>query len=215
MEAAWQVDHWHYAVTSMQRLAGDNDAQVRSAFDGPILLQGSPEAAQFLAQVQAALAAARPQKAALDAAYQADLRRAVRLGTTYKGQLVHGKNTLPAEARFVAAAPNASAGAVQMEFRVPPGYVYRCAVRLADSPPVGMDSDGGSGPKEDLALGYLGVTDPKFNAITSPSADFRAATMAWGADGKCWLHVQDGRLSGNMTMHDFQPPYFFSGQQAP
>ena len=70
-------------------------------------------------------------------------------------------------------------------------------------------------PKADLALGYLGVTDPKHNSVFSPSGDFRSATMSKESDDYFWLRVQDHRLEGNMTLADFTPPYFFSGQEAP
>ena len=223
MSAEWQVDHWQYAVQSLQTPTDMENGQPRGEYgDAPVLVEGSMEAARFMGQIKTSLEAAKPKKAALEGSYHADLLAATRPGANYRGQLTHGKNVLPAEARFLAAVPTDDPGTVRMEFRLfHPDYVYLCTVKLAGSPPVsamdpkGAPTDGSIVFKADLAGAYLRVTDPKFDPISSPTADFRTSAAAPCAESYFWLNVHDHHLTGNMTLYDFKPPFFFSGQEAP
>lgn len=230
LSAEWQVDHWNYEIVSLQKPADDKPGKLRSEYTGPLLIQGSPEAERYQKLIRDNLDAARAKKAALDAAYQADLRAATAPGTTYQGTLTHGKNVLRTEARFLAAAAGDEPNAVRMEFRLPEaGYTYLCAVRLASSPPVPLapandtaevreelfGNGGKPAPKADLALRYLHITDPKSARPNTPAVDFRQAAIGFAADPQFWLSIEHGHLTGKMTPYDFHPPYFFDGQAVP
>lgn len=230
LSAEWQVDHWDYAVIDLQAPPPDEPGDLRSQYRGPILIQGTQEADRYQALIRDGLTAARAKKAALDAAYQADLRTATQPGTTYQGTLTHAKNVIHTEARFLAAAAGDEPNAVRMEFRLPEaGYTYLCAVRLATSPPVELapandtaevraelfGNHGKPAPKADLALRYLHITDPKSARPNTPASDFRQAAIGFAADKQFWLSIQDGHLAGKMTPYDFHPPYFFDGRIVP
>ena len=60
MAAEWQVDHWLYSVVDMA-LPEEDSGRFRSAYPGPVLIQGEPAAERFIAASKAAIAAAKPK----------------------------------------------------------------------------------------------------------------------------------------------------------
>ena len=99
LAAEWQVDHWQFSILEMP--TPEAHGKFRAAFTGPVLVDGEPAAAQFLATTQAAIAEAKPKKAAIEAAYEADLVKATRPGTLYRGQVSVGSSVVAAEIRFL------------------------------------------------------------------------------------------------------------------
>lgn len=237
MSAAWQVDHWHYAVTSLQApTTDDGDGKLRSQYKDPLLIQNSPEAARFLAQAQAA----RTQHAAIEATYQEDLRRATQPGTLYRGQLRYQGKAAAAEVRF-AAPPAGSdpATEVLLELRLPEApdlaftYLARRAKRLPlrlDAPTADASTDAEEAtptptprkaeplPKGDLTLRFVAATGQSQTGAprgTVPG-EFLHVTRLFVQPGLVTLSVHDGRLEGQLNGYPTNHTDFvLSVQQSP
>ena len=58
------------------------------------MVQGSPEAAHFFQAERDAIAQAKAKKDAIEGRYADDLAKAVKPGTTYRGQISHPRGIL-------------------------------------------------------------------------------------------------------------------------
>ena len=135
MAAEWQVDHWQFSVVDMTLPA--DDGQFRSAFTGPVLIQGEPDTERLLVTTKAAIAEAKPKKAAIEAAYEDDLAKATRLGTLYRGQVSRGSSIIAAEVHFLEP-PTSDHQTARFEVRMPsaPSYVFTYTAKLAKEMPI-------------------------------------------------------------------------------
>ncbi len=231
LAAEWQVDHWNYEVVDLQPPA-DDQGWPRAHYPEPVLVQGSPEAAQFLAKVQAAVAAAKPPQAAIEAAYRADLLAATPPGTRFVGQLRYGGSTVPAEVRL--SAPPAGADPQQevgLEVRLPntPGeaftYLAQRAQRLPLHPTVAMNADEttpvltpeGAEPlaQGDLTLHLVRASGkPAHTDMVASQLLLVTQTNAQPANVTLQVHAGrlEGRLNGSGTA---QSAFVLSVQQSP
>ena len=96
--AEWQVDHWYFSPVNW---TFPQIGSPRSAFPGSTMVQGSPEAAHFFQAEREAIAQAKAKKDAIESRYADDLAKAVKPGTTYRGQISHPRGILPCEVRFI------------------------------------------------------------------------------------------------------------------
>ena len=224
MSAAWRVDHWQFAV---QELAmPEDEGHMRSEYMGPILVQGDPATARFVATAKAEIAQAKPRKEAIERRYQEDLRRATQPGTLYKGQISRRGKTMDAEIQFTAPAPGAGAGVARFELRLPAsGFVYTCTAKLAEGVPnmplsPSADDDaalnfGRTTQKGDVLINYEHIKDPRFNPANGLANDFRSY-MIGDAAAKDKLvsilnHCMTGLIAGDEVEHGFT----LTAQQSP
>ena len=208
--AEWQVDHWLFTVEDLS-LPEDN-GRFRSAFTGPILIQGDPETARFVAAGKAANAQARPRKEAIERAYRDDLLKATAPGTLYRGQMSYRGKAMPVEVRFTTP-PGGDPGLARFELRLPAsGYVYTCSAKLAkgipNMPAPAARTDDAvyravePETKGDLTVNYEHVVEPpKFDPGDYPASEFR---YAWKNAQDVLLSVRNHRLEGKMALDN--PP---------
>ena len=207
MRAEWQVDHWNYTVTDAPLPANDGGT-LRSGFSGPFLIQGSQEAEQFLAKAKASIDAAKTQRAAIEAAYCADLLQATAPGVLYRGQLRHQGKFTAAEVRFAAPpAGTESQQTVQLEVRLPDAAdeSFTYLVRRAERLPLSLFA-----PTTDAAR----VTKRLPAALSRPVADtskaanndaiptLQKAAFALTGDLKLSLVKASGKQTYNGTVPD-------------
>ena len=233
MSAEWQVDHWNYALESLQPPA-DDGSKLRNEYAGPVLVQGNPEAEQFLAKVKASVATAKTQQAAIEAAYRADLLKATQPGTLFRGQLRYHGGTAPVEVRLTP--PPAGTDPqqeVQLELRLPntPGesftYLAQRAKRLPLRPAALAETNGtlptltleGTEPlpKGDLTLSFVDCTG-KLGVLndTVPVA-FLQINRGNSQPGSVTLQIHDGNLEGRLNGYlDMESASFMlSARQSP
>ena len=134
LAAEWQVDHWRFFPVDLDFPEAD---MPWSSFQVPNVILGSQAAEAFLTAARAAIIQAKTKKAAINASYTADLEKATRPGTIYKGQINHLGSVVPAEARFMAS-PTEDPQVVGLEVRLPatPGEVFTYSVDLAKQVPL-------------------------------------------------------------------------------
>ncbi len=163
--AEWQMDHWEFSIMDMPTPA--DDGKLRSAFTGPVLVEGEPATERYIAVTKSAIAEAKPKKAAIEAAYEDDLIKAMRPGTLYRGQVSRGGSVVPAEVHFLETG-TADQQIARFEVRLPnsPGYVFTFTAKLARQVPihpipVARDDDAAPQsnddepvPKTDLTVGF-------------------------------------------------------------
>lgn len=218
----WQVDRWQYAFSDLELPESESEGQPRSAYSGPILIQGEPATERYVAAARAAIARARPKKEAIERKYQEDLAQATRAGTLYKGQLSRRGKTMPAEVRFVAA-PGGDPGLARFELLLPAtGYVYTCSARRAGSVPnLPVVPPGGEGesaerseaaPRGDLSVNYESVKEPRFN-LASELANDLLYSRAEIKDATLDFHGQE--LHGTLVNMDPHPGFVLSAQRSP
>ena len=220
LAAEWQVDHWQFSVEDAT-LPKDDGGKFRSEFSGPILIQGDAATDHYVAAAKAAVAQARPKKAAIERRYQEDLAKATQPGTTYKGSITHGSSTMPAEVRFVAP-PESSPGFARFEMRLPAtGYVYTASARLATQMPnlpaapanaSAHEATGGSEtiPQVDMTISYEDIHIPKPVPINEFATDFMYHARDT-RDG--FLNVRDHQLKGQVGTFAFGPGFVLTAQQ--
>ncbi len=155
--------------------------QPRSSFTGSYVIKGSHEAEAFLAAEREAIDQVKPKQAAIDSSYAADLVKATRLGTIYRGQVSMGNTAVPAEVRFVEP-PTSDEQFAQFEVRLPsaPGNLYVYTAKLAKRMPIHpapapgdndltpTPDDLASTPKADLTVGLLRASGKEIVASTIP-----------------------------------------------
>ena len=161
MTAEWQVDHWQFSILELQLPqlpAGEGNP--RASFRRPILIQGDLVTERILAAAKAAISEAKPKKVAIEGSYQADLIRATRPGTIYKGQISRGGSTMAAEVQFTEPTGN-DPSLARCELRLPSsGYIYTCSAKLAKRIPIQPASLTGSEGNRRLTLYHPAETKP-------------------------------------------------------
>ena len=227
MTAEWQVDHWQFSVLELQ--LPDGDGNPRASFTGPILIQGDPVTERILATAKAAISEAKPKKAAIEGSYQADLIRATRPGTIYKGQISRDKSTMVAEVQFTEPIGN-DPSLARCELRLPPsGYIYTCSAKLAKRIPIqpaALTSSEGvvatpvavePAPQGDLTLHYERVSEPKLNPANTFANALRGYIRSEAATGleDVPLSLRDHHLEGKVAALDFGPGFVLSARQSP
>ena len=137
--AEWQVDHWNFYAVDLDIPKVGNP---RSAFNGPTMVQGSPETADFFKIERDAIAQAKGKKDAIESRYADDLAKATKPGTTYRGQISHPRGILPCEVRFLNT-PGVDPQMAMFEVRLPqePSYQLVYTAKLALQVPLNMPAD--------------------------------------------------------------------------
>ena len=222
MTAEWQVDHWEFSVGDAA-LPADDGSQFRSAFTGPVLIQGDPATDRFVTAAKAAVAEAKPKRQAIEKAYQEDLRKATQPGTVYKGTISFRSTTTPAEVRFIDP-PGGDPNFARFEMRLPAtGYVYTASAKLAARVPnlpekATNPADAATAPvepvpKADLTIGYENIVIPK----PFPQNEFTTLFMyAAKSTRNAPLNVLNHQLKGQVeTSHDLGHGFVLSAQQSP
>ncbi len=228
VEAVWQVDRWNFA----QDLPDPPEAgQPRSAFPGPCVVQGSPEAQAFLAAARTCLAQAQPAKAALESRYAADVAKATQPGTIYRGQLAHHGAVTAAEVRFIETS-RPDPQSVPFELRLParPGYVFSYSAKLAQRMPIhpapavaGEEAPTPAGtetpepaPKGDLTVSFVSAAGKEGVLDGSVPTEMLNRLRHFSPPGKAALGILEHRLQGSLIGDGGEPGRFvLSTQQVP
>ena len=221
LAAEWQVDHWQFAM--QDAALPEEEGRFRSAFTGPILIQGEPATDRFVAAAKAAVAQAKPKQEAIERRYQKDLQSATQPGTLYRGQITKGKNSMPAEVRFLAPAPGNDPGVTPCELRLPASdYVYTCSIKLARRVPNMPTAAAGSdkpftqlvepSAQGDVTLSFEHHNTPKFKP-----ADVLANDLLYSQMGvrDMPLNLRGGLLQGNVVTMPVSASFVLSAQQVP
>ncbi len=219
LAAEWQVDHWQYEFIDLA-LPQDN-GRVRSAYTGPVMVQGDPATERFVMVAKAAVAANEPKKEVIEQRYREDLRKATQPGTVYKGQVSEGKITTPVEICF--SAPSGDPDLVRFEMRLPTsGYAYTCSAKMAGcvpNMPVRVPRNDNPifrivapGPTDDLTVNYESVNKPKLNL-----ADTLANNLLYGhaTDHNVPLALRNQQIQGKVAMLQTAIPIVLSAQPSP
>ncbi len=221
MYAEWQVDHWAFSKDEFNM---PDPGQPRSSFTGSYVIKDSHEAEAFLAAEREAIAQVKPKQAAIDSSYAADLVKATRQGTIYRGQVSSGNTAVPAEVRFVEP-PTSDEQFAQFEVRLPsaPGNLYVYTAKLAkrmpihpapapgDNDPTTPD-DLASTPKADLTVGLLHVSGKEIVASTVPNQLLIALTH-YDPPHTLLITVLNRRMDGKLA--NPLGPFMLSAQQTP
>ncbi len=228
MAADWQADHWNFGALD---LSLPETGQPRAQFDSSALVLGSPEAEALLAEVKAAFAQAQPQRAAIEAAYQADLLKATQPGALYRGQLVHRARTVAAEVRF--AAPPAGVDPqreVSLEVRLPATpdkaffYLARRAGRLPLPPAAPADPEAGTPaseageppPRGDLTLSLARASGKEGAFDGSIPVEMLSIIHSGQQPSAVVLNIRDGLLEGRINGYSHDTAGFvLSARQSP
>lgn len=222
MYAEWQMDHWNFSKDEFNM---PDPGQPRSSFTGSYVIKGSHEAEAFLAAEREAIAQAKPKQAAIDSSYAADLVKATRQGTIYRGQVSSGNTAVPAEVRFVEP-PTSDEQFAQFEVRLPsaPGNLYVYTAKLAKRMPIHpapapgdndlaqTPDDLASTPKSDLTVGLLHVSGKEIVASTVPNQLLMALTH-YDPPHTLSITVLNRRMDGKLA--NPLGPFMLSAQQTP
>ena len=223
LAAEWQVDHWQFSIMDMPLPA--DDGKFRSGFTGPVLVEGEPATARFLAVTKSAIAEAKPKKAAIEAAYEDDLLKATRPGTFYRGQVSVGSTVVAAEVHFLET-PTADRQVARFEVRMPsaPGYAFIYTAKLANQVPIHpipVAGDNGAAvppndaepvPKADLTVGLEHAGGKEVVAPTVPNELLMALTH-YSPPRALPLSLRNGRLEGKIAVSSGD--YGLSAQRVP
>ena len=197
--------------------------QPRSSFTGNYVIKGSREAETFLAAEREAIAQAKQKQTAIDNSYAADVVKATRSGTIYRGQVNLGSTAVPAEVRFVEP-PTSDEQFAQFEVHLPsaPGNLYAYTAKLAKRLPIHPapapgDSDQtpddlASTPKADLTVGLLHASGKEIVASTIPNELLMALTH-YDPPRSLLISVLNRRMEGRLASSS--GVFTLSAQQTP
>lgn len=192
--AEWQVDHWQFTnVDLMTPPLG----QPRAAFSGPTMVKGGADGEAFLKAQSEAIASAKQRQAAIESSYQKDLAKAIKPGTTYRGNVTRNGKAMLAEVRFVEPPPGSGAQVAAFALTLPndPGYRVEYTAKLAQTLPLNLPT----APINDDAIPILdGTASPVSNLTVNWSRCETKDPQGKTAPGFLVYCLQHG-----WTRHDF------------